>query len=322
MPTLRFRSIEQKNQNVLAKCIPDLVWGRNFSGARGGLTDLEQDLMKMETESLSAHLATIPTQIQTLSSYAKDQIKLWLAIALSHPDCSDEQLMQLAMQLNIKPADILVCAVSLGKMRFFEHVVKQFEKNLQDLIQTKDYRVFRRAAWLDHIEIMKRLIALVPPATHEKMVMANYCSAFRASAFHDIAMMEYLITLAPKQITALFLANNSYAFSIMAAYGCLDKMQLVLKLAPKDIHQEIIAADDFSAFNDASYNGHLEVMEYLIKLAPARAQEMIAANNYAAFIYAASNGHLEILDYLIKLAPDKIQEMIASENFSAFIRAA
>ncbi|WP_115705708.1 ankyrin repeat domain-containing protein [Legionella sainthelensi] len=300
-------SIKTKKQHPQARLISEALWAEIFKS--DSIPDLIIPWMSMPYEELKKELTPMS---------AKKKEKAWIAIACSHPEMENQELIEIGEKLGLNASEMLNLAVMLGDSP--KHLVL-----LESLFRQETYSNWffkhsslrmQRAIQCRHLNTLKYLIGTVN----------SFENFFRGiiESFTNVhlSLKDYLMgiiqSMIPSSRLYYVIAEGDFAvFRSAAKYGNIDFLKYQVKQVSGKL-QDMIAAENFGAFRDAAKNGHLGVLTYLEEKAPDMLPDMITAGNFYAFEWAASNGHLHVLKYLEEKASDKLQDMIEADHFYAF----
>ncbi|VEB35205.1 ankyrin repeat protein [Legionella sainthelensi] len=300
-------SIKTKNQHPQARLISEALWAEIFKS--DSIPDLIIPWMSMPYEELKKELTPMS---------AKKKEKAWIAIACSHPEMENQELIEIGEKLGLNASEMLNLAVMLGDSP--KHLVL-----LESLFRQETYSNWffkhsslrmQRAIQCRHLNTLKYLIGTVN----------SFENFFRGiiESFTNVhlSLKDYLMgiiqSMIPSSRLYYVIAEGDFAvFRSAAKYGNIDFLKYQVKQVSGKL-QDMIAAENFGAFRDAAKNGHLGVLTYLEEKAPDMLPDMITAGNFYAFEWAASNGHLHVLKYLEEKASAKLQDMIEADHFYAF----
>jgi hypothetical protein len=331
---MRFSSEQERIEHPQARLIPLDSWDDIFNKK---LSEFQLELMQVPLDNLGGYLDNLDDK-GPQSRDAREEQADWISLAYAHPDASDDLLMRFTEYLQLPPEKILQCALILGQESYLEKVIQKHDANLKILIMEGDdsdgyYKIFRDAARNGRLDIMEKLMQLVPECVPDMICAGQYDAFQQASTNGHLDVMERLIELVPEMvhdmISGAYGVKKHKAFIGAAKNGHLDVMERFIELAPEDLPKMISAGEsswDGTAFQKAAESGHLHIIDRLVNLAPDSVQKMIASGvmhqKYAAFLLAATNGHLQIMERLIELAPDNAQAMISENIYDAFQNAA
>ena len=261
MPILSFRNKEkERRQHPQASLIPYKIWESSDFSFRSYISDDEIMLMQTRAEELISQLDTI--------SFKNDYYlgkRAWLAIAFSHPELSDEVLMQIAKQLTLSDYDLSRIAIIFGKLSFFEKLISQYsDAQIQTMIKWDDYSTLKETAYHGHLPLLKGLVELT--ANQTEIPDYVFSSMFRdAARSGHLPMMEWLESQAPQKL------------------------------------QTMIKSCDFSAFRFPSWSLNQPVRDWLVrKISTDQLENMLTVNNCEMLRDAMQYGHTAIVNYLLQ----------------------
>jgi ankyrin repeat protein len=300
---MRFNSEAERKQHCQASLIPQQLW-RTYFFFDSQLSEFELEIMNKVDE-----FALPSLDFQALPDNKKRAI--WLAFVFSHPDASDDALMQIAHQLTIKPQSLFLNAIAYGRTSFFEKLISIYSASLEEMIISDNYRAFFLATEMGHLAIVDRLLRIVNergPHQLQTMITAGggYGAFCNAAHWGHLAVMKLLVRvlgeLEPEQMQSMLVSNNYYVFILAARSGHLSMMKYLITLAPEEKIQAMLTTQYYDAFRFAASNGYLEVIEYLLSLSPDKVQAMLSADNYSSFRKAAENNHGPLAKYLLNFS--------------------
>ncbi|WP_115706958.1 hypothetical protein [Legionella sainthelensi] len=239
---MQFFNESQRNQHPEARLIPQVIWDEIF------YDELFPDSlilwMNMTCEELQKQLFLIPE---------KEKDKAWMAIAYSHPDMDNRQLINIGERFGFSVSDLLNLAVMLGDSAKHLALLKLLSQNefYTDSILHGSLR-FQRAAQSGHLNGLKYLIELIQ---------------FKVSH----RMLDEMIA-----------KDNFYVFRAAAEHGHLDVLKYLVEKSPRQQLQEMISAISFYAFRQAVTKKHLSVVLYLLNFPSVFAYAEIHQHEYDA----------------------------------------
>lgn len=140
--------------------IPPLLWSDNaFFGQN--FSELEVHFIELPTDLIVSSLYKLNVGREISELPVRVKICLWLAIAFSHRDLSDLDLLELANVLELKENEIYLSAAALGKISFYDQLCTTYGK--QQLINALYRQDIGRIAF-DSTDgaVIKYLIDLKP----------------------------------------------------------------------------------------------------------------------------------------------------------------
>ncbi|WP_115705729.1 ankyrin repeat domain-containing protein [Legionella sainthelensi] len=257
---MQFFNESQRNQRPEARLIPKVIWDEIFYDEL--FPDSLIPWMNMTCEELQKQLFLIPE---------KEKDKAWMAIACSHPDMDNQQLINIGERFGFSVSDLLNLAVMLGDSAKHLALLKLLSQNefYTDSILHGPLR-FQRAAQLGHLNGLK----------------------------YFIEMIQFKVSY--RMLNEMIAKDNFYVFRAAAEHGHLDVLKYLEEKNPRQPLQEMIAKDNFYVFRTAAEHGHLDVLKYLVEKSHGQQlQEMIAAISFYAFRQAVTKKHLSVVLYLL-----------------------
>ena len=258
---LSFRNKEkERSQHPQASLIPYKIWEcRDFS-FRSYISDDEIMLMQTRAEELISQLDTI--------SFKNDSYlgkRAWLAIAFSHPELSDEVLMQIAKQLTLSDYDLSRIAIIFGKLSFFEKLISQYsDAQIQTMIKLDDYSTLTETAYHGHLPLLKGLVELT--ANQTEIPDYVFSSMFRdAARSGHLPMMEWLESQAPQKLQTMIKSCDFSAFRFPA--GSLNQPVrdwLVRKISTDQL-ENMLKFNNCEMLKDAMIYGYTTTISYLLQ---------------------------------------------------------
>lgn len=116
---MRFNNETLREQHPQARLIPLPLWIGLF---REELTEHQLTLMQTELADLKNHSILLTCNHLT----EKEKVAYWLAIAFAHQDIDHNVLIDIALQLAIRAAEIFMAACCVGKLNLLQQVIQTF----------------------------------------------------------------------------------------------------------------------------------------------------------------------------------------------------
>jgi hypothetical protein len=254
---MKFRSENERMQHPQARLIPLSVWKDVFYSRE--LSDFQLTLMQTTPSDLGNYLASLDDADLQAHNKGK-KIQDWFAMAYSHPDITDDLLMDFAGRLNLSDEQLFCLTAEIGKRSLLERLMERAPDKVQGMIAANNYEAFWKAAKNGHLPVMERL-------------------------------MER----APDNVQGMISAGGYEAFRYAAKNGHLPVMERLMERAPDKV-QDMIAANNYEAFWKAAENGHLPVMERLLQFTSVLAYAEMHEHEYGErYIYPFVNERLRTL---------------------------
>lgn len=289
--SIQFLNNAHRNQHPQACLIPQIVWSEIFS---------DNELPEFIIQWMSISYEALKKQVISVSQAKRD--KAWMAIVYSHPDLTNQQLVELSGRLAFSLTELLNLLVMLGDgsnhLKLFKSLSQKEPYDLKNLYDAYALRI-RRVAKSGHLNVLKHIAEMIGSKAFQDMVGIKSFSVFREAAEHGhLDVLRYLEEKAPDKLQDMIAAQNFYSFRWAAQHGHLDVLHYLEEKAPDKL-QDMIATGSFCAFRFAATQGHLDVLKYLIEKVPANIHNMIMEENFLAFQLAALKGHFFVVEYLL-----------------------
>lgn len=157
------------------------------------------------------------------------QLKALLCIFVGHPDISNEELLQVALQIDAPPATVADFIAITGKSDMLVPLAAAHP----GILQRKE--ILQWASKLGHIGCINEIIKLLPPLLVEDMIAADNYAAFSAAARNnDRFTMEIFITLiTPENVAKMISVFHWEDICDALGNGKLDTLECLIKHSPR-----------------------------------------------------------------------------------------
>ena len=295
--------------NYFISLIPERMW-QDTALFNQTLSDVTLQLMSTEISELETLAAEEYLQ-EGMTAQAMQCT--FLAIALSHPDASDEALLRIAETMQLPEKYLYTCAARLGRIGLMEPALSNAAREVSTQTHPSEsalsnlQKIMTLAVTYGHTKVVNHIADLAPNCL-EPIIRMNHYEVFKASAWSgQLPVMQRLMQLAQPSIKHL-IRQGAYAEAIMETLLTIYRFmlnQVVIKalnwfypnwLKPvlHDHVKTMLHDDNDRALIQVAESGHLDVLQGLFEQYTPRYQGIAYA-----FINAAAKGHEDIAHWLL-----------------------
>ena len=237
----------------------------------------------------------------------------FLAIALSHPDVSDDALLHIAETMQLPEKYLYTCVARLGRIGLMEPALSNAAHEVSTQLHPSEsalsnlQKIMTLAVTYGHTKVVNHIADLAHNCL-EAIIRMNHYEVFKASAWSgQLPVMQRLMQLAQPNIKHL-IRQGDYVEAIMETLLTIYRFtlnQVVIKALnwfyPKwlnpvlhDHVKTMLHDDNDRVLIQVAKSGHLDVLQGLFEQYTPRYHGIAYA-----FINAAAKGHNDIAHWLL-----------------------
>ena len=295
--------------NYFISLIPERMW-HDIALFNQTLSDVTLQLMSTEISELETLAAE---EYLHEGMTAQEMQCTFLAIALSHPDASDEALLRIAETMQIPRQYLYTCVARLGRIGLMEPALSNAAREVSTQIHPSEsalnnlQKIMTLAVTYGHIKVVDHVADLAPNCL-EPIIRMNHYEVFKASACSgQLPVMQRLMQLAQPSIKHL-IRQGAYAEAMMETLLTVYRFtfnQIVIKALnwfypdwlKAVLHEHVktmLHDDNDRALIQVAETGYLDVLQGLFERYTPSYQGIAYA-----FMNAAAKGHNDIAHWLL-----------------------